>query len=81
MKCRETVEKVSDFPALARNNCSRPRRVWLVASRLGTGKSLTLLTVCEKVLTITGIEKIFFTGNILGQKKQKTEKGKGIKCP
>jgi hypothetical protein len=75
-KCKETVEKVTDFPSLAGNNCSPPRRVWLVTSRLGTGKSLNFFTVCENVLTISGLEKIFFTGKTFGQKKQKKGKGK-----
>ncbi len=28
-------------------NYSRPGRVWLVTSRLGTGKTITFFTVCE----------------------------------
>jgi hypothetical protein len=58
-----TVKKVSDFPIPSRDvtyqtlsggeyfNYSRPRRVWLVTSRLGTGKTLTffysVLLTCE----------------------------------
>jgi hypothetical protein len=52
--CTYTVKKVNDFPVPSRDvtnqillgweklNFSRPGRVWLVTSRLGTGKSLNL---------------------------------------
>jgi hypothetical protein len=39
-----TVKKVSQFP-IPSLNYSRPRRVWLVTSRLGTAKWLTFFTV------------------------------------
>ncbi len=53
-----TVKKVSHFPVLSRDvinqtlpsrellNYSRPGRVWLVTSRLGTGKSITFFIQC-----------------------------------
>jgi hypothetical protein len=52
-----TVKKGNNFPVLSRDvtnetlsgrelfNYSRPGRVWLVTSRLGTGKSLPFFTV------------------------------------
>jgi hypothetical protein len=52
-----TVKKVTDFPVLSRDfiyqtltgrdllNYSRPGRVWLVTSWLGTGKSVTFFAV------------------------------------
>jgi hypothetical protein len=62
-----TVKKGYPFPVSSRDvtnqtlpgrekiNYSRPRRVWLVTSRLGTGKRLTFFTVYSLELQYTGI--------------------------
>ncbi len=50
-----TVKKVSYFSVPGRVNYSRPRRVWLVTSRLGDGKIANLfLKVYDKIIRLDG---------------------------
>jgi hypothetical protein len=50
-----TVKKVSNFSVPGRVNYFRPGRVWLVTSRLGTGKiANNFFTVYDKIIRLDG---------------------------